>query len=93
MTDWGRWICEQNIERFRTLLAAPHNEQEGRILAELLSREEAALARLLSEAGHMDGAQSNSSRAANRGSEPLPVRDGGADAQERDDSDPGRSQK
>lgn len=80
MTDWSRWVCEQNIERFRALLAAPHDEREEKILTELLSREEDTLARLPSDGGLLNDAEPNPSRAANPSSGPPPVRNDGADA-------------
>lgn len=64
MTDWIQWVCEQNVERFRTLLASSRKECERKILAELLSREETKLARLSSDGRHLNGAEPNPSRAA-----------------------------
>ncbi len=41
-----QWICEQNIQHFRALLAKAKGEVELRTLTELLNREEEALSQL-----------------------------------------------
>lgn len=46
MSTLSQWICQENIERFRTLYAAASDEAERATLAELLRREEATLAAL-----------------------------------------------
>lgn len=55
MTDQDRWICEKNIERFRSLHSAARDEQERIMLLKLLAREETTLKQLesvTSSVGH-----------------------------------------
>lgn len=46
MTSQGVWICQKNIERFRSMHSAARDEQERALLSKLLAQEETTLKRL-----------------------------------------------
>lgn len=54
MTNQGLWICQKNIERFRSLHSAARDERERTMLSQLLAQEEAKLKQLESAPPSVD---------------------------------------